>query len=150
MPLTEAGFVTQGGGPDHQLLIAYGPTIEVIIGHVSSDESITGQTQSVHALIDTGAQESCIDNQIAMALALPIVDVCPISGVGGVKDHSVYMAHVYIPTLERYQYGRFAGVDLISGGQPHGALLGRTFLQGVIMIYDGLRAQVTLASHKIL
>jgi len=149
MPLIEAGFINNDGAPDSQKLITFGPTIEVIIGHIASDSGTPEQAQSVLALVDTGAFDCCIDSRIAESLSLPVVDVCEISGSGGTKTHPVYMAHIYIPLLERSQYGRFAGVDLIDGGQPHGALLGRTFLKNVIMIYDGLRAQVTVASAKV-
>lgn len=55
------------------------------------------------------------------------------------------MARISVPILEIQQYGRFAGVDLNDGGQAHHVLIGRNFLSGVIMIYDGIRAQVTLA-----
>lgn len=71
------------------------------------------------------------------------------SGVSGMQKHAVYLASVSIPDLEFLQYGRFAGVDLRDGGQAHQALLGRTFLQNVILIYDGLRGQVTLASQRL-
>ena len=147
MPLIEAGWVNKEGVADGQSLIKFGPTTQVIIGHVPNETDVTPKEPiTVHALIDTGAQESCIDIKIATELNLPIVDVQMISGAGGVKKHPVYMGHIYIPSLEKTLYGRFAGVDLIAGGQSHGALLGRTFLQGTVMIYDGLRSQVTLAS----
>ena len=77
---------------------------------------------------------------------MPVIDTMEMSGVGGAKTHNVYLASVAIPSLEFSQYGRFAGVELKDGGQAHEALLGRTFLQTVILIYDGLRAQVTLAA----
>ena len=56
----------------------------------------------------------------------------------------VYMAQIHIPQLNFTQYGKFAGVQLVGGGQQHQALLGRTFLQGTMMIYDGIRGQVTV------
>ncbi len=43
---------------------------------------------------------------------------------------------------------RFIGVDLVAGGQTHGVLLGRGFLEDVIMIYGGLKAQVTHTGQK--
>jgi hypothetical protein len=47
-----------------------------------------------------------------------------------------------------FQWGAFAGVELRAGGQPHGVLLGRSFLNQCIMIYDGIREQVTVATPK--
>lgn len=151
MPLADAGFSDQDSGrPDGRLLVAYGPTLRVTVSHFAQDAE-TGETPTevVAALVDTGASESCIDNQLAEDLGLPVIDEMDMSGVGGTKKHKVYLASVNIPELEFGQYGRFAGVDLRDGGQLHQALLGRTFLQNVILIYDGLRAQVTLASQRL-
>ena len=145
MPIIEAGFVAKDGSPDNDQLVIYGPTILVVVSHFNNQDA---PSLKAKALIDSGACESCIDNRIANELQLPVVDVMNIAGVGGVKEHPVYLAHIYIPTLERYQYGKFAGADLIASGQPHGVLMGRTFLQGVIMIYDGIRSQVTVAGNK--
>lgn len=119
------------------------------VSHFAQDAQ-TGEkpSQVVPALVDTGATESCIDNKLAEELGLPVIDEMDMSGVGGMR-HNVYLASVSIPDLEFLQYGRFAGVDLRDGGQEHQALLGRTFLQNVILIYDGLRAQVTLASQRL-
>ncbi len=147
MPLTEAGFV-KDGKPDRDTLVSLGPSIQVAVGSVSSDGfTISGESdaETVHALIDTGASESCIDQELAEKLNLVLVDIQKVSGVSGIQDHNVYMASVHIPSLNFTQYGRFAAVHLITGGQPHHVLLGRTFLNNMIMIYDGCRAQVTIA-----
>ncbi len=77
------------------------------------------------------------------------MDIVTISGVAGAKEHPVYLAHILIPQLDIIQYGKFTGVDLKSGGQVHDVLLGRDFLRNVIMIYDGFRSQVTIASTKV-
>ncbi len=136
MPLADAGFSNQKTGhPDGGLLVAYGPTLSVTVSHFVQDTE-TGETptQSVAALVDTGASESCIDYKLAEELGLPVIDEMEMSGVGGIKKHNVYLASVHIPELEFGQYGRFAGVDLPDGGQHHQALLGRTFLRNVILI----------------
>ncbi len=83
-----------------------------------------------------------------MELGLKPVDEILIAGVGGAKPHVVYLAHILIPQLDIVQWGAFAGVDLKAGGQFHGVLLGRTFLEGCVMIYDGIRSQVTVAAPK--
>jgi hypothetical protein len=46
--------------------------------------------------------------------------------------------------LELTIWGRFAGVNLVAGGQTHATLLGRTFLQYLVMHYDGPTGRVTL------
>jgi predicted aspartyl protease len=103
---------------------------------------------NVPALVDTGASQSCIDSDLAAALGLKPIDEILMAGVGGAKQHLVYLAHILIPQLDIIQWGAFAGVDLKAGGQAHRVLLGRTFLNGCILIYDGIRAQVTIASPK--
>jgi predicted aspartyl protease len=119
----------------------------VLVGAPSAtDPHVPDNPQQHVALIDTGATESCIDDALAAALGLTAVDKIMIGGSAGAREHNVYLAVVSMPSIAKVQFGRFAGVDLAGGGQLHRVLLGRTFLAGVVMIYDGLRAQVTLAS----
>lgn len=150
MPLLHAGFRTQDGHSDGPTLIAYGPTVQVTVGHYAPEGGDQPRpNRSVFALVDTGAYESCIDAALAAELGLPVVDRTRISGAGGESAHDVFLAHIQIPQLEVVQYGRFTGVNLAAGQQAHSVLLGRTFLVNTIMIYDGLRAQVTIASARL-
>jgi predicted aspartyl protease len=100
----------------------------------------------IHALVDTGATESCIDSQLAAQLNLPIVDRRKVSGVHGAEDVNVHLAQVYIPSLRFTIYGAFCGVHLAAGGQAHRALIGRSFLQGFTMTYEGRTGTVTLSN----
>jgi predicted aspartyl protease len=153
MPLAEAGFARSDIKEDQRrdLPIRIGPTVQVVVGHL--DVATAGRpalandqaSESVHALIDTGALESCIDDQLARKLGLPVIDRQQCSGVNGPSTHDVYMAFIDIPAIVYAQYGRFMGVHLALGGQPHHVLLGRTLLQTMVMIYDGARGSVTLA-----
>lgn len=151
-PLTEAGFKDTDGRPHVPTLIQTGPTLQVIVLPASAETApkLSDQVSAWPALIDTGASESCIDNELAKSLGLTQIDVIAISGVGGMQNHPVYLCSILIPSLNIAQYGRFAGVNLAVGGQTHRVLLGRTFLNGTIMIYDGIRGQVTLASPSII
>jgi predicted aspartyl protease len=152
MPLLDATFHLPSGLPNKQLLAQFGPTIHVIVGHYAPPGATTAapaQTEGIMALVDTGACESCIDNALAIRLGLPVIDTMQISGSNGIATHDVYLAQLNNVGLEFSQYGRFAGVHLTTGGQVHGVLLGRTFLDNVIMIYDGVRGQVTLSSPRI-
>ena len=140
-------FLSHDGKPDLNKLLQFGPTIQVVIDQFkSADEASSVQSEDsiAYALVDTGATESCIDIALAQKLQLPIVDKINISGSDGAKIHNGYMAQIRVPILEFTQYGKFAGVNLTGGGQQHQALLGRTFLQNTIMIYDGLRGQITI------
>jgi predicted aspartyl protease len=133
-----------------QLLVAYGPTLMVDVGFdpdykpVPPAIPVPGMI-NIDALVDTGASESCIDSLLAAHLNLPIVDRRKISGVGGTHEVNVHLAQVHIPSLQITLYGAFAAVDLIAGGQPHKALIGRTFLQHYTMVYEGLTGTVILS-----
>lgn len=147
MPLLEVGWqdpTTLKGSPG--ALMENGPTTDVTVGWLTQNESENAPDFApAKALIDTGATESCIDDNLALMLQLPIVDVITLSGIGGAEEHNVYAAEIRIPRLKFRQFGRFAGIHLSAGGQAHEVLLGRTLLQDMIMIYDGRRGHVTLA-----
>jgi len=150
MPLADAAFKLPSGLYDQSLLIKLGPTVQAVVSHYAALTQPAGaaapQSEVCMALVDTGAEESCIDQALAVKLGLPVVDVIMIAGAGGAKQHPVFLAQVVIPVLGFMQFGRFAGVDLTGGGQIHNVLLGRTFLANVLMVYDGLKSQVTLAA----
>jgi hypothetical protein len=74
MPLAEAGFQTPDGRSDSNSLILFGPTIPAYIGHHPSTDLISPATEQVSALVDSGAEQSCIDKSIAEKLGLPVVD----------------------------------------------------------------------------
>ena len=85
--------------------------------------------------MDTGALESCVDDELAMSLHLPIIGRRQVSGVGGTLDVNEYMAQIYVPELNFTILGPFAGAQLTAGGQRHYALIGRTFLMHFNMAY---------------
>jgi len=151
MSEAQCGFDSiPGGRSGAELLVTIGSTLLVDIGfddtwvprpYVTKPQA--GIT-SVSALIDTGATESCIDDLLATQLALPVFDIRPISGVGGRHEVKMYLAQIYVPSLETNIIGGFAGVHLAAGGQPHRALIGRTFLKNLVMTYDGKTGSVVL------
>lgn len=149
MPIADAAFVDSDGRPDHAALIGFGPSLEVVVSPFVDPPQPPTEGHTTHALVDTGATQSCIDIQVAESLGLPVVDYVMIAGASGASRHPLFAARVTIPSLEILQFGAFAGVDLAAGEQPHRVLLGRTFLQGTVMIYDGGRAQVTIASYRV-
>jgi predicted aspartyl protease len=136
-----------------------GPTTAVEIGFnqdlFHSDAAIVQQaiasahaqppSRLVEALIDTGATDSCIDEELAKELQLPLIDHWDGSGIGGTEKFNVYLGHIRIAALGFIQYGRFMGVKLRAGKQPHQALLGRTVFRDMILVYDGRDGSVRLA-----
>ena len=148
MPLADAAFVNSEGRPDHAALIQIGPSLEVVVSPLVDPSQPPTEGHTTQALVDTGAAQCCIDIHVAESLDLPVVDFVMIAGAAGTKRHALYAARVAIPTLGIFKFGAFAGVDLGAGEQPHRVLLGRTFLRGSVMIYDGIRAQVTIARYQ--
>jgi predicted aspartyl protease len=169
-PIADCGFppisLVPGSNPPRlvvgkEALVEKGPTTPVAIGfapglfHVdqatvqATVQSLIGAPpppQLVEALIDTGARESCIDENLAVTLQLPLVDRVKAAGVGGGHEFNVYLGYIRIVALNQVQYGRFMGVKLRDGGQPHHVLLGRTLLQGMILVYDGRDGSCRLAT----
>ncbi len=146
MPTAECGFENSPAG-----LLLYGPTLPVQIGfdpeyRLALDRPPDLPTNPYPALVDTGATASCIDSALAVDLKLPVVDRRSMAGVGGKAEFNIHLAQIYIPLLDFTIRGGFAGVHLIAGGQPHYALIGRTFLRYFRMTYDGRTGVVTLSN----
>ena len=154
MPETKCGFETiPGGASGSDLLVAYGPTLKVDIGfdpaysHKNIGQIPIHGLRGISALVDTGATESCIDSRLASQLNLPIVDRRQISGAHGSGEVNIHLAQVHVVALNSTIYGAFAAVHLSAGGQPHSALIGRTFLKGYKMLYDGQTGSVIISSN---
>lgn len=150
MPLVEIGFPGGVHGSGRDQLVAHGPTIWVDVGldpefNYNGQGRPMSQVSSVPALVDTGALESCIDDALAQKIGLPLIDKANVSGAGGSHELNIYFAHIFFPAFGMHQWGRFAGVKLSDGNQVHQALIGRTVLQSMLMIYDGRTGAVTLA-----
>lgn len=152
MPETLCGFNDgPGGACGAEQLVTYGPTLLVNIGFDPAFNSAPGGIPvagitGINALVDTGATECCIDSMLAAQLKLPIVDRRFIAGVHGRQEINIHLAQVHVPALAFTVYGAFAGVHLAAGGQPHQALIGRTFLRHYTMIYEGKTGTVRLSS----
>lgn len=151
MPTALCGWLDTPAGAGRDFLVQYGPTLLVDIGFDPAFKAgvlVTPKAAALQqqALVDSGASESCIDSTLAQRLQLPIVDRRPVSGVHGSQDVNMHLAQIHVPALNFTIYGVFAGVDLVAGGQPHMALIGRTFLQHFKMEYDGRTGNVSISS----
>lgn len=139
--MVACGFKDAAGVTGQQQLIQTGPTLLVNIGF--DPAFVVGQGApnlkevGVPALVDTGAIMSFIDDELAMALALPIVDRQKVSGSNGTHEVNMYLAQIHVPTLPFTIFGQFGGVALAAGGQSHRALIGRTFLAHFNLTYNG-------------
>ena len=155
MPTTKCGFNSNlGGATGAKLLTFYGPTLLVNIGF-DPDHIYPSRTPpepgitDVIALIDTGASESCIDSILAAQLNLPTVDRRDLAGAHGAEKVSIHLAQIHVPSLRFTIYGTFAGVHLQAGGMIHQALIGRTFLRNVTMVYEGLTGTVSMSTGAV-
>jgi hypothetical protein len=83
-----------------------------------------------------------------MRLNLPIIDRQRVSGVGGIHEVNMHLGHVVIPALQKVIIGQFSGVELVAGGQPHVALIGRTFLQHFTLLYEGRSGTVSISDEN--
>lgn len=117
----------------------HGPLIPVLVG---SGESLSPTPYP--ALIDTGAQYSCIDPEFAEALDLPQVDRVSWGSVMGREYVDVYLAEVSIPTLGIRLFGPFYGWDLAAIGTELRVILGREFLRHCTLEYNGATGEVYL------
>ena len=155
MPTTKCGFNSIiGGATGAELLTTRGPTLFVNIGFdpdyndrptAPPQPGVTG----VNALVDTGASVSCIDSILAAQLNLPTVDRRYIASAHGAEKVNMHLAQIHVPSLRFTIYGTFAGVHLQAGGMVHQALIGRTFLQNVTMVYEGLTGTVSISMGAV-
>lgn len=153
MRTAQAGFKsgTTSESPS-DLLVRVGPTVRVDVGLRSNSKSWPPDlpAKRVHALIDTGAGADGIDDELARKLNLPKTDEVEMSGINGKHIANVYMARLYIPELDQLLFQPFAGVKLEEGEQTHRVILGRGFLRGYRMIYDGVSGAVEIANRPTL
>jgi predicted aspartyl protease len=172
MPISGCGFppfvpVQQPDGTvklelGKMALLRKGPTIQVEVGFETTLFADPTQTQAValsmatgtikpgilrtvEALVDTGAVESCIDEDLAKELNLPLIDKRKCCGVGGEHELNMYLGHIRIPSLGQIRWGQFIGAKLKMGGQPHQALIGRMQIVDMILIYDGRTGAASLS-----
>ena len=132
-------------------MATYGPTLNVQVGldpqfdPDAGDRPLLPQTLWP-ALVDTGAALSCVDSELATQLGLPIVDRESVAGAHGAQEVNVHVAQMFVPELNATILGRFHAVHLTAGGQPHRALIGRTFLMDFTMVYEGRTGTVTITN----
>jgi predicted aspartyl protease len=160
VPILHTQFLGQAQTPDGQViqipppvaLQQRGPCLQA---SVSVAESIAKQLlqrgQAVPppisgaALIDTGASVTCIDDDAAQQLKLPVVDVVTI----GSASHAAHQANVYPISIDiaglpiAINAPRAVGAALTSQGLL--LLIGRDVLQFCTLFYNGTTGEITLS-----
>ena len=146
MPVVSATFEDGSGLPDRDALLRHGPSIDIHVAPLARHGEPALEAPPAGALIDTGTRHDCIDSGFAERLRLPVVDTFGVTTSAGSHSIAVYAALVVVPRLGISRYAAFVGINFAFADVPHRVVLGRAFLEDVIMIYDGLRGQITFAS----
>ena len=95
------------------------------------------------ALIDTGASNTCVDEQTAKDLGLPVIDVANMQSASHEKHScNVYPVQIITPIVT-LNAPRAMGAALASQGLL--VLIGRDVLQNCNLFYNGPAGQFTLS-----
>ena len=97
------------------------------------------------ALLDTGASNTCIDNELATKLGLPIVDTLKMTSASHqeVEQPAYPISIEFIGTSIQFGVPKAMGAHLVAQGL--GLLIGRDVLSSFTMFYNGLNGQITLS-----
>jgi len=98
-----------------------------------------------HALIDTGAAQTCIEDSVARQLGLPVINQVPLSTPAGQTMHTLYAAQLIFPGTLLPTITNIAVIGVHLSSQGIAALLGRDFLSGKTLHYDGGLSIVSLS-----
>ncbi len=111
------------------------------------------KSATIRALIDTGASITGIDAPILREMDLPPVGAASLTTPSGSAETDVYMVRLIIPSkksegfppnLPRIVIDNVRVVAVKIENQPYRGLLGRDILSGMVMVYNGPHALITL------
>ncbi|MGH9746274.1 MAG: aspartyl protease family protein [Candidatus Acidiferrales bacterium] len=157
MPILHSQMAAQGTTPDGKAvqvppavaLQMRGPVLQVTVtieqsaGKALLSQGKTAPTKTGFALIDTGASNTCIDEQAAQELGLPVIDV----GTMQSASHERHPCNIYpvqiIAPMVTMNSQRTMGANLASQGLL--VLIGRDVLQSCNLFYNGPAGQFTLS-----
>jgi hypothetical protein len=159
MPLLNAQYGGQGKTPDGKPIIfppqgslwQRGPCVPVSIElaeHVAQElikrKEPVPQPHAGLALIDTGALASCIDEDVAKIMRLPVVGSVNLSSA----SHPSHRANQYPIKIKiqgmPMEFNTHSAIGAPLKGQQLLAIIGRDVLQICCFIYNGPSGQITL------
>jgi predicted aspartyl protease len=132
--------------PAGLVLAQYGPVVQVVVTAAQPLLSqLIQQGLTPPALIDTGASATCVDDEAAANLGIPVVDVVTIASASHAStQQNVYPVSFQIQGLSATVDSlRCVGAPLRAQGLL--ALFGRDLLQQCTLFYNGWTGQITLA-----
>jgi hypothetical protein len=127
---------------DASVLAREGPRVAVRLRSPSGEAAADGS-----ALLDTGSERSLLSPVVAARLGLTAVGVAVVRTVGAAAAHVpeydvvIDFPGTALPSARR----RLLGIDL---GEGLDVLLGRDFLVGTVLVYDGLAGVYTLVAPE--
>lgn len=159
MPILHSQLAGQGKTPDGKTvpvppaicLTQRGPVVQVTItlaDQVASElikrhEAVPAAVSGL-ALIDTGSISTCIDEEVAKQMNLPIVNVVNMASA----SHALSKANQYPIKLQITGLPMFFNAPTATGAplkaQGLLALIGRDILQSCTFIYTGALGQISL------
>ena len=158
MPILHSQIEAQGKTPDGKTvylppaiaLQLRGPVVQVTVTieqnagkALLSQGKTLPQPKSGLALIDTGASNTCIDDQVAQELGLPVIDVASMQSASHEKQLcNVYPVQINTPVVT-LNSPRTVGANLAHQGLL--VLIGRDVLQRCNLFYNGPLGQFTLS-----
>jgi predicted aspartyl protease len=103
-----------------------------------------------HALIDTGAFATAVDERVFQELGIPLIDTMQTNTPHGPATSNVYPANISFPALEltNLPLERVIGANLrwkTPDGKEIIMLLGRDLLKYFLLVYNGKSFDITLA-----
>lgn len=127
-----------------------GPILQVSVTiEQNAGKGLVGQGKALPipksgmALIDTGASSTCIDEQAAKDLGLPVIDIANMQSASHEKHQcNVYPVQIITPIVT-LNAPRAMGAALASQGLL--VLIGRDVLQSCNLFYNGPMGQFTLS-----
>lgn len=160
MPILHTQLAAQAQTPDGKL-VALSPAIalqqrgpivqvavtlaEVMVTALAQQGRPTPQPVNGWALLDTGASNTCIDEEEAQKMSLPVTGVGTMSSASHAKTSSnIYPIQIEVTGFPiRFQSLRTMGAALKEQGLL--MLIGRDLLAHCVLIYNGLTGQITLS-----
>jgi predicted aspartyl protease len=112
---------------------------------LAQDGKPVPQPATGYALVDTGASNACIDDEMAAAMGLPVIDVGSLHSASHARTPSnIYPVQIEIVGFRiSFQSPRTMGAALKEQGLL--MLLGRDLLQRCTLFYNGPTGQITLS-----
>ncbi len=158
MPILHSQIAAQAKTPDGKViqvppataLQLRGPILQVSLTiEQNAGKGLVAQGKTVPtprsglALIDTGASNTCVDEQTAKDLGLPVIDVANMQSASHEKHScNVYPVQIITPIVT-LNAPRAMGAALASQGLL--VLIGRDVLQNCNLFYNGPAGQFTLS-----